>query len=84
MLGPILCYTAALLWFFLVMLPWAPLSALVVALLSPLWLALELLFKLSHLIWLAATKQRLLAKRLEKWSLQRIDLLLAAEDRLYK
>ena len=84
MLGPILCCTAGLLWFFLVMLPWAPLSALVVALLSPLWLALGLLFKLSHLVWLAATKQRLLAKRLEKWSLELIDRILAAEERLYK
>jgi|DEB19_MinimDraft_2_1074335.scaffolds.fasta_scaffold15209_2 membrane protein implicated in regulation of membrane protease activity len=84
MLGPILCCTAGLLWFFLVMLPWAPLSALAVALLSPLWLALGLLFKLSHLVWLAATKQRLLTKRLEKRSLELIDRLLAAEDRLYK
>ena len=71
MLGPILCCTAGLLWFFLVMLPWAPLSALVVAL-------------LSHLVWLAATKQRLLTKRLEKRSLELIDRLLAAEDRLYR
>ena len=84
MLGPILCCTAGLLWFFLVMLPWAPLSALAVALLSPLWLALGLLFKLSHLVWLAATKQRLLTKRLEKRSLELIDRLIAAEDRLYK
>ena len=84
MLGPILCCTAGLLWFFLVMLPWAPLSALVVALLSPLWLALGLLFKLSYLVWLAAMKQRLLTKRLEKRALGLIDRLLAAEDRLYR
>ena len=84
MLGAILCYTAVLMWGFLVMVPWAPLSALVVTLLSPLWLPLGLLFELSHLVYAASGKQRLLAKKLEKRCLKLINRLLAAEDRLYK